>query len=81
MNKDIDTLKVKLQEGTVSIKFTKVDGTIREMNCTKSNTIIPAEVLSGLKNTKAPRDDVMSVWDVDKDQWRSFRIDNIIEWT
>ena len=73
-------LKQALIEGTVVMKFTKVDGTERVMKCTLNTDIIPEYILESVKNVKPKKEGVMSVWDIEKDQWRSFRTDNVIQW-
>ena len=67
----------KLEKGVVSISFTKKDGTLREMACTLDTTIIPDEFApKGVERTKPV--DSLSVFDVEKNEWRSFRWDSLI---
>jgi hypothetical protein len=72
MNKDLVNL---LQLGIVKIKFRKRDGSIRDMRATLVPDLIGVETYS--KN--AGPEHVQCVWDVDKDEWRSFRWDCLIE--
>ena len=66
-----------LESGIVNVKFTKTDGTEREMKCTLMEHVIkPHEKKTDRE--KKPNDSVISVWDVDKEGWRSFRFDSII---
>ncbi len=58
------------------VVFTKVNGEKREMYCTKDPMII-GETDTKTSNRKQ-NDDVFPVFDVDKNAWRSFRIDNLI---
>lgn len=63
------------------VTFTKVDGSIRTMPCTLRTDSIPQESFSVIKeNTKPKRDnpETISVWCLDKQSWRSFRIENVI---
>lgn len=63
------------------VTFTKVDGTIRTMPCTLKTESIPAEGFPILKEGSKPKKDnpeTISVWCLDKQSWRSFRIENII---
>jgi hypothetical protein len=65
-----------LREGTVSVKFEKKDGSLREMKCTLKDVPVYE------KKTQTPRkqnDEVMSVFDVDLQEWRSFRLDSLKE--
>jgi hypothetical protein len=71
-------LKSLLKEGIVQIVFEKADGTLREMNCTLAESVIPSE--KAPKNSgKAKNDNVLAVFDVDKSEWRSFRYDSVKE--
>ena len=60
----------------VTIFFTKKDGTEREMRCTLAENKIPTEKLP--KNSKKSKsDDALAVFDVEKNDWRSFRFDSV----
>jgi WYL_2, Sm-like SH3 beta-barrel fold len=66
-----------LNSGIVNVKFTKTDGTERDMKC----TLMEAMVKPHEKKTdreKKLNENIISVWDVDKEAWRSFRYDSII---
>lgn len=72
----IDELKSYLAGGVVNVKFTKRDGTEREMKCTVNETYIPKELHpkgTGRKVTE----DVQKVFDIEAQAWRSFRFDSI----
>lgn len=74
MKKDI---LMMLESGLCEITFTKVDGTIRTIVGTLNRELIPAEKLP--KGTsKSENEDVQPVYEVDLDQWRSFRWDSVI---
>ena len=71
------------------VEFTKVDGTVRSMPCTLSETLIPPPPVHETntdnpidfpapKKEKKQNPDVMNVWCLDKKEWRSFRIANVI---
>lgn len=79
MNTDIDSLKTQLTEGQVRVEFTKVDGSHRSMLCTRSFTIIPESQVPTGKNRKH-NDSVLGVFDLEKQSWRSIRIENIQSW-
>jgi hypothetical protein len=84
-----DQLSALLHTGECVVEFTKVDGTVRSMPCTLSETLIPPPPVH-ITNTDNPIDfpapkrekklnpDIMSVWCLDKKEWRSFRIANVI---
>jgi hypothetical protein len=76
-----EVLKKALENNVVSVVFNKVDGTQREMNCTLMEDIIPSTIPT--KETKEPRKvnpNVLNVWDIDKRDWRSFRVANVTEY-
>lgn len=73
-------LKEVLQNGVVTVVFTKVDGTERTMNCTLMTEYIPAvgqgqQLLNETVRVENPN--TLSVWDIDNGGWRSFRMDSI----
>ena len=69
-------LKSILRDQDATILFTKKDGTEREMICTLSEDKIPSE--KSPKNTgKAQNSEILAVFDVEKQDWRSFRWDSI----
>lgn len=71
-------LNEKLTAGIAEVTFTKVDGEIRTMPCTLQTALLPqVEAVDG-KKKKEPKPEVMSVFCTDKQQWRSFRVDNVI---
>jgi len=70
-----------LHEGTCQVTFTKLDGTKRVMKCTlkseKINSLIDSGKLDAPGSSKQKSDEVISVIDLDKDAWRSFRVDSV----
>lgn len=72
------TIYNMLHNGIITVKFKKIDGSEREMKCTLAESIIkPHEKKTDRE--KKPNDDVIAVWDIDKESWRSFRYDSIID--
>jgi len=71
-----DALITQLQESIVEVTFLKVNGDERVMTCTLRNDIKPAatkkDPLSQEKVRKI-NEEVLSVWDVKAEGWRSFR--------
>jgi hypothetical protein len=62
----------------VLIKFEKKDGTIREMKCSlNENVVVPYEKKTD--KVKQKNDETLSVWDVEKNAWRSFQLRSIKE--
>jgi hypothetical protein len=73
--------KILREDKIVEVTFTKVDGTVRAMPCTLNEGLIPPAPAPDL--TKPPRvkkhnPAVMSVFCTDKQEWRSFRLENVI---
>jgi hypothetical protein len=63
-----------LKNGIATVVFTKVDGSTRTMNCTLNARYLPEQ-----KETegKGKSNASVSVWDTDKNAWRSFRVDSV----
>jgi hypothetical protein len=76
---DIDNLKFQLNEGHVRVEFTKVDGTHRSMLCTKNFHEIPIESIPVGTNKKL-NENILRVYDLEKQAWRSIRLDSIQSW-
>ena len=66
-----------LHSGIVNIKFTKTDGSKRHMKCTLMDAFIKPHEKKTDRDKKI-NENIISVWDVDKEGWRSFRFDSII---
>lgn len=70
-----EQLKIKV----LKVKFLKKDGTERDMVCTLRPDLMPRQIdLEESVQKKTPNPDVLAVYDVEKDGWRSFRYDSII---
>lgn len=61
----------------LNITFTKVDGTVRTMPCTLRADALPPTPINEQKKLKAYKPDTISVWCLDKKEWRSFRVMNV----
>lgn len=74
-------VEVALDEGMiVNVTFTKADGTERTMRCTKNPNIIAESYTAPEKKTDRTRGEtpgVVAVFDLEKNDWRSFRIDSV----
>ena len=81
-NVDIEILRNVLRENIVSVRFTKIDGTERTMTCTLSSTVIPSELApkTNRSDEVAEESSTIAVFDIDKQAWRSFRKDSVIDW-
>lgn len=69
-------LKDMLHVGPVNVTFTKKDGTERLMKCTlQEGVVVPHEKTT--ERVKEENLETLAVWDLDKNAWRSFRLDSI----
>jgi hypothetical protein len=70
-----ETMITALQRRVMYVTFTKVDGTERKMLCTLNDQYLPqrSDTVSERKRT----DEVVSVYDLEKDDWRSFRVSSV----
>jgi hypothetical protein len=73
-----------LHERVVVFTFKKKDGSERVMRGTTNLDLIPASkhpksVTEGAEGTRKVNDSVIAVFDLDADEWRSFIIDNLVE--
>ena len=79
-----EALHTLLLENECVVEFTKVNGEVRSMPCTLNPRIVPpAPELKVLAQGEVPKvkkenPNVMNVWCLDKKEWRSFRIANVI---
>jgi uncharacterized protein with PIN domain len=72
-------LKDILRTSKVTVTFTKTDGSERVMLCTTCPTYIPVVEVEETepKKERKTNDDVMNVFDVESNGWRSFRWDRV----
>jgi hypothetical protein len=75
-----EIIKNRLKEESLKVTFKKIDGTERAMNCTLQENLLPkVEPQTEDKKPKKVNESILCVWDLDKNSWRSFRIDSIIK--
>lgn len=70
----LDWLRIALKSNTLSVTFTKKDGTERVMRCTLDPNLLPKkEIKEGQEITERKKSDTsIAVYDLDKNEWRSF---------
>ena len=68
-----ETLIKNLQKKSMRITFTKVNGDERIMDCTLQEHMVPPTNL----DNRIENETVLPVWDINKGEWRSFRIDSV----
>lgn len=73
------TLRKILHKAIYEVTFTKVDGTERVMHCTLNADYITKHdtYVKKTERTKAKNEDVLSVFDTEKGEWRAFRYDSV----
>jgi rubrerythrin len=78
---DQSKVYIELKSREVKIEFTKKDGTQRSMLCTLNEAVIPTEKLPKSKEETSDSisSEICRVFDVEKQDWRSFRWDSVIE--
>lgn len=65
-----------LSEQNAEIIFTKKDGTLRVMQCTlRSDVVVPYEKKTDI--VREGKDNIMPVWDLEAEAWRSVNMDTI----
>lgn len=67
-----------LKNGTATVKFTKTNGEERVMQCTLKESVVQ-DYEKKTERVKQHNPEILSVWDVEKNAWRSFRFDSIKE--
>jgi len=68
-------LKKQLQAMVLNVTFVKADGTLRDMRCTLIPECLPK--VKGYKKNVIESEDYIRVYDLEVDDWRSFRINSI----
>lgn len=82
-----DWVRSLLQKQPIAVTFVKADGTLREMQCTLNYDFIPVDKAPGQqpvdgivkesKQRKQPDEHSLRVFDMEKQEWRSFRFDRL----
>lgn len=70
------SLKEELKTGIFDVEFMKVDGSMRTMTCTLKADLLPPPTEG--KRKKADNENVLAVFDINKKDWRSFKIANVV---
>lgn len=70
-------IREQLYTGVCEVTFTKVNGEVRTMPCTLDRELLPPEPLREFHETRIYKPETLSVWCLDKMEWRSFRIANV----
>ena len=73
---DRNILLEALKNHECTVTFTKVNGETRVMPCTLKEDLVPKVEHKG---TRKPNVAVVSVWCLDQKEWRSVRVDNVVD--
>jgi len=65
-----------LRKQEITVSFLKKDGELREMRCTLQEGVVPV-FIPATDRTRTPNPEVCPVYDLDKQEWRSFRFDAV----
>ena len=74
-----DVVKEWLKDNHCTVTFIKKNGDERIMKCTLDEDVLPESTISENKQEKALNETILPVWDLDKNSWRSFRLDSIVD--
>lgn len=72
-----NTIEKKLKTHVVNVKFTKRDGTPRTMRATLRDDLVPEYKGTSTRYPVQTAPDHVRVYDLDKQDWRSFTLDQI----
>jgi hypothetical protein len=76
-----EKLKNILKQNVVSISFKKLDGSDRKMICSLKEDILPVIESKEPTKKKTENENVLPVWDIEKNAFRSFRIDSLTDYS
>lgn len=78
---DIEQLKHDLKNGAVEVRFIKVDGSERVMNCSLNEAYLPPkkDIYEGVARERKPVEGLLVVYEV-ATGWRSFKEDSVTEY-
>jgi len=70
----------ELREKNCRVIFKKVNGEERDMQCTLINDVLPLRV-SDPKKERPVNENTIVAFDINKEAYRSFRVENVISFT
>ena len=69
----------ELNQGVVDLQFKKVNGDLRNMTATRDLSLIPEE--NHPKSEMSDKNtEIVTLFDLEVKDWRSFRIENLVEY-
>ena len=69
-------LKSLLDQYILTVDFIKKDGTPRQMICTRIPDLLPETK----GNTRETPDNIVTVYDLEAEGWRSINLDTLVNW-
>jgi len=82
MTREREELVECINQGMVKVIFRKIDGTERTMMCTRCFDYIPPDHRPiGGRETRKNNPALEYVYDLEKEDWRCFVYENVIEWS
>jgi hypothetical protein len=75
---DRDVLRDSLSNSIMTITFLKKDGCERVMKCTLKSDLLPKVEVPETKTPRKENLSTLSVFDLEKNDWRSIILENII---
>lgn len=76
-----EALKALVSTNHAEIIFTKKDGTDRTMICTTETSSIPEDKQPIGESKVKENTDILRVYDLENEGWRSFRVDSVKSFT
>lgn len=75
-----EMLKTLLKENVLSVVFIKKDGSERVMECTLKPDLLPVqdENTESKDKVRTENQEVIQVYDLENEGWRSFRVDSVM---
>ena len=70
-------LQELLQNNEITVTFEKKDGTERVMKCTLNKDLMPKQEVNEDKKERKVNEEVLAVFDTEKQAFRSFRLDSL----
>lgn len=72
----------QLHKRECRVIFKKTNGEERDMRCTLKEEIVPVSKVEATATKPHPvNDNVIPVWDLKAEGWRSFRVDSVISFS
>jgi len=82
MTEDNEAFRKLFANNIINVTFTKKDGTKRNMRCTLIEKYLPEQIdIEETISKKKHNPNILAVWDMDNNGWRSFRLDSIISYS